>query len=623
MSSKQGDVHRCERFLTPLHFCLCGYVFMLLLQERILCCPTICHICLEKQVNCQSLGLTTIPRSFPKTTTLIYLSGNNITNISPNELTDLKHLAVLFLDNSKISYIHPKAFSSLKKLYSLYLNDNYIQRLDTSIFDGLLNLHYLYLQQNQIDLLPQGLFGHLKSVRNLYLQKNRIGILGSDLFFGMFNLHTLNLANNNISQISDSAWRHLENLENLYLEGNRLMQVPSNALGLLKGLKRLSLSNNQIGSIHNFAFLGLNSLQYLLLENANLQAFSDQSFNGLSNLKQLILSRNEIRTLDSKTFTSLNQLVYLQLDRNGIVAISDDTFEEMGPSLKVLNLAFNNLTSLQPRVLQPLVSLSHLQASYNPWHCGCNLLSLRSFLLSSSSRFSLHCQSPPQLQNRPLGNVKLTEFRNCMDNTTNVSPTLSRVLPTSTEMMHGHMKSVTFKPLLSSLSTHRTFFAQSTSTESINIARSSPGRNTNISLYEKIAFHFPPVNLTSNGVSPTPPDIVTVSLKPVVICEPTSEDLHQSFYILLSFFILSCIVIFFFVYQIIQLKRKLRTPEHQGDSVLEYYSCYQTGRYQTTDPIHFPPQNPLPTPDIDLIRPLKRSPSDSQTQVILFEHSAL
>lgn len=623
MSSKQRDVHSYESFLTPLHMCLCGYVFMLLMQERVLCCPAICRICLGKQVNCQNLGLTTIPRNFPKTTTLIYLSGNNITNISPNELSELKDLAVLFLDNSNISYIHPKAFSSLKKLYSLYLSDNYIQRLDTSIFDGLLNLHYLYLQQNWIDVLPHGLFGHLKSVRHLYLQKNRIGVLGSDVFFGMFNLYTLNLANNNISRISDSAWRHLENLENLYLEGNDLMQVPTNALGLLKGLKRLSLSNNQIGSIHNFAFQGLNSLQYLFLENANIQAISDKSFNGLSNLKQLILSRNELHTLDSKTFTCLNHLVYLQLDRNGIVAISDDTFEEMGPSLKVLNLAFNNLTSLHPRVLQPLVSLSYFQAGYNPWHCRCNLLALRSFLLSSSSRFSLHCHSPPQLQNRPLGNVKLTEFGHCMDDTTSASQRLSHVLSTSTEKMHNHMKSVTYKSLLSSLTTHSTLSVQSTSTESINIVRSNRGQNTTGLLYEDMVFQFPPVNLTSNGVSQMPLDIVTVSLKPVVICQPAAGDLHQSFYVMLAFFILSCIVIFVLVYKLIQLKKKLRTPEHQGDSVLEYYSCYQTGRYQTTDPMHIPPQNPVPSPDIDLIRPLKRSPSDSQTQVILFEHSAL
>ncbi|XP_063819130.1 leucine-rich repeat-containing protein 70 [Pseudophryne corroboree] len=613
MSSKQRDVNRSEIVLTPLQASLCAVVCVLLLQEHVICCPAVCHICSEKQVNCRGLGLATVPRNFPKTTTLIYLSGNNITNVSPNELADLKELAVLYLDNSKIVYIHPKAFSSLRKLYYLYLNDNYIQHLDAGIFDVLLDLQYLHLQQNHIYFLAMGLFKHLKSVRHLALQKNRLSVLGSDLFLGMASLHTLNLANNNVSRISDSAFRHLENLENLYLEGNRLMQVPSSALGLLTGLKRLSLSNNQIESIHNFAFRRLNSLQYLYFENASIHTISDKSFNGLNNLKHLILSRNELRTLDSKTFTYLNHLTYLQLDRNGIMAISDDTFEKMGASLKVLNLAFNNLTSLQPRVLQPLVSLTYFQASYNPWHCACNLLGLRSYLLSSSYRFSIHCETPLQLRNRPLGNVKLTEFENCMATTPSTLPKkTSQGYSSTTESMHSHRQS-----------THETLSKQSTVLESSSNTQSSILHSTTERPHSEIPLQFPPVNFTSRGDGQLPIDIVTVSLKPIVICQQKAESLNQSVHILLSFFILSCVVIVFLITKVIQLKRRLQTPEHQGDSVLEYYSCYQSGRYHMTDPARLTPQNSLSSPEIDLIRPLKQSPSDAKTQVILFEHSAV
>ncbi|XP_075039095.1 leucine-rich repeat-containing protein 70 [Mixophyes fleayi] len=620
MSSKQRDVYRSAILLPPQQALVCGFVCMVLLQEYALCCPTVCHMCSEKQVNCRGLDLTTVPRNFPKTTTLIYLSGNNITNISPNELTELKELAVLYLDNSRIVYIHPKAFSSLKKLYYLYLNDNYIQHLDAGLFDALLDLQYLHLQQNHIYVLAQGLFRHLKSVRYLTLQKNRLCVLGSDLFFGMVSLHTLNLANNNISRISDTGLRHLENLENLYLEGNHLMQVPSNALGLLKGLKRLSLSSNQIGSIHNFAFRGLNSLQYLFLENANIQTIGDKSFNGLNNLKQLILSRNELHTLDSKTFTYLNHLAYLQLDRNGIAAISDDTFEKMGASLKVLNIAFNNLTSLHPQVLQPLVSLSHFQASYNPWHCGCSLLGLKNFLVSSSYRFSIHCETPPQLRNRPLGNVKLAEFTNCMATSTNTLPKqTSHGYSATTETMYSHMKSATY----SSQSTEEMLSKQSTFLEPSSNTPSHFIQSTTEQSQMEILLQLPPVNLTSSGEAQLPIDIVTVSIKPIVICQRQADSLSQSFHILLSFFILSCVTIVFLIFKVIQLKRRLPTPEHQGDNVLEYYSCYQSGRYHMTDPLRITPQNSLPSPEIDLIRPLKRSPSDAQTQVILFEHSAL
>ncbi|XP_018425867.1 PREDICTED: leucine-rich repeat-containing protein 70 [Nanorana parkeri] len=624
MSSKQRDVHGSENILTPQQVSLFGYVFLILLQKLVFCCPTICQSCTEKQVNCRSLGLAAIPKNFPKTVTLLYLSGNNLTNILPNELAEHTELAVIYLNNSGIFYIHPEAFTSLRKLYYLYLNGNYIQRLDAGLFDGLFNLHYLHLQQNHIDVLPQGLFQQLKAVRYLYLQNNKLRVLDSNVFFGMIKLHTLNLANNNISRISDTAWHHLDNLEILYLDSNNLIQVPSNALRLLKGLKKLSLSNNQLGSIHNFAFQGLYSLQYLFADSANIQAISDRAFSGLGNLKLLSLSRNGLWALDSKSFTHLNHLVNLQLDHNDIATVADDTFEEMGPSLKVLNLSFNNLTSLQPKVLQSLISLNYFLASYNPWHCGCNLLSLRSFLLSSSYKFSIHCETPSQLQKRPLGNVKVAEFKNCVFTTTNASPKKdSRLYLATTEAMHSHMKSATYKPLFSSQSTDLMLSAGSAFPAfNSNDTQSNTTQSTDEQSPEDI-LPFPPVNLTKDRENSLPPDIVTVSLKPTVICQQKAQSLKQSFHVLLLFFILSCVAVAVLTFKLIQMKRNLRIPENQGDSVLEYYSCYQSGRYQVTDPLRIAPLNPLQGPGIDLIRPLKQSPPDAQTQVILFEHSAL
>ncbi|KAM4810105.1 leucine-rich repeat-containing protein 70 [Rhinophrynus dorsalis] len=625
MKSKHRDVHGSQSFaILKVSLQLSGYILLLLLQQQILCCPTVCQFCTERQAECRGLGLTSIPKNFPKTTTLIYLSGNNITQVSPNDFTELQKLAVLYLDNSSVFYIYPRAFASLKKLYYLYLNDNSVKHLNPGTFDGLSSLKYLHLQHNQITFLPQGLFDHLIAVRYLTLHRNQLSVLDSDVFAGMISLQTLNLANNNISHISDSAFRYLENLEQLYLEGNYLMQVPSHALGLLKNLKRLSLSNNPLGSVPNFAFRGLDSLQYLFLENASIQIIYEKSFFGLNNLKQLILSRNELRVLDSKMFSYLTHLMFLQLDRNGIVNISDHTFEEMGVTLKVLNLAFNNLTFLPINVLQPLVSLTNFHASYNPWDCGCNLLEMRKFLLSSSFTFSIHCHNPPELRGRPLRNIKGTEFENCL--TTDVFPKISpRVAAPTTVAMYNHMKSARYNPYSDGSSEGVDDILTSTESSFLVSTRTNVTQNTTeLSLLRlEIPLLLSPVNLTRETDNLFPPDIVTISMKPYVICQQQVYSLNQSFHILLSFFILSCAVIIFLIFKFVQLKRRIVSPENQADSVLEYYSCYQSGRYQLTDSARVTPQNPLPTPDIDLIRPIKQSTPETQTQVILFEHSAL
>ncbi|XP_053557297.1 leucine-rich repeat-containing protein 70 [Bombina bombina] len=607
------NVHGSKCHFT-LRVSLSSFMLFLLLQSQALCCPDFCKICTERQVNCRGLSLTGIPRNLPKSTTVLYFSGNNITQVISHEFREIPKLALLYLDNCNIRYIHSTAFIPLTKLYHLYLNDNCIKNLEPGIFDGLSDLHYLQLQNNQIAFLPQGLFNHLKSVQYLMLQRNCIRVLNSDTFFGMTSLRFLNLANNNLSIISSAAFHYIETLEYLFLENNQLMEVPSPALGMLKNLKKLSMSNNPLGSINQFAFKGLDSLQYLFLENANINIIKDYSFDGLINLKYLILSKNNLTTLNSKMFTNLKNLLNLQLERNNIMSISENAFEEIGVSLKFLNLAYNKITILQPKVLQPLISLGHFQASYNPWDCGCHLFEFRKFLVSSSFLFSIYCHTPPHLHGRPLRNVKTDEFKNF--HSTYALPKRSQPLDISapSTVFYGQIKNVTllYNASLDVLLTS-TISAVHESTTSIfqQTTELSP-------LHLDLPPLLPPVNLTRGGESVLPPDIISVSLKPNIICQQEVESLSQSFYILLSFFIASCCIIIFLILKYIQLRRRLRIPESRGESVLEYYSCYQAGRYQLTDPIRLAPSS-----DVDIIRPLKRSTSDSQTQVILFEHSVL
>uniref|UniRef100_A0A8B9QQA7 Uncharacterized protein n=1 Tax=Apteryx owenii TaxID=8824 RepID=A0A8B9QQA7_APTOW len=76
-------------------------------------------------------------------------------------------------------------------------------------------------------------------------------------------------------------------------------------------------------------------------------------------------------------------------------------------------LTFNNITELQPEVLKPLVSLTHLQLNYNPWNCSCKMLRLHKWLASSSVSVKIHCQSPLSMRGRPLHYIKWTPFANC------------------------------------------------------------------------------------------------------------------------------------------------------------------------------------------------------------------
>nr|XP_033786368.1 leucine-rich repeat-containing protein 70 [Geotrypetes seraphini]XP_033786375.1 leucine-rich repeat-containing protein 70 [Geotrypetes seraphini] len=615
----------------PLFLHVVSWFLIFLLHNGILGCPSVCSLCTGRQANCHGLGLTTIPKNFPKSATHIYLSGNNISNIHLNELRDLQRVVVLYLDNSGILYVHPKALANLRKVCYLHLNNNYIRYLHQGIFDGLSNLNYLYLQHNQITFLPRGLFSNSVAVQYLALQNNHLSVIGTGAFMGMIALHTLNLANNKIAKISDSAFCQLNNLEHLYLENNILARIPSNAFRMLKNLKRLVLSNNPIESIHYFAFKGLSELQDLFLKNAKIKTISMNGFAGLCNLKQLILSNNNLEKINSDMFAFLNHLMYLQLDRNNILSIDNSTFEKMGASLKVLNLAFNKLTDLQPNVLQPLVSLTHLQASYNPWNCDCNLFGLRIWLASSPYSVNIHCQNPPKLFGKPLHNVKWTEFENCVTTTTSAIWSLKSNPATSTVQTQW-----------SKYTTHKIYnrYLNNTDTNSQKSLTSSeaqeflhgtyntsnlPGTTSVVPvLLLQVPEQITPANLTSGGNSALPPNATSLSLKTHLICQQEVERLNRSFEILLVFFILACAMIFVLMYKVVQFKRKMKkTPENSAENAIEYYSCYQSARYIVSGPVQPAPQNPVRGSSSDQIQHLKRTEPLCETEVILVEHSVL
>ncbi|KAM6105260.1 LOW QUALITY PROTEIN: leucine-rich repeat-containing protein 70 [Pterocles gutturalis] len=643
MSEKAKDRDMCGLQSSPP--CLGSLLYilncflLLLLQKEALGCPAACQLCTGRQVSCRNLGLSSIPQNFPKTTILVYLSGNNISHVTPNELRGLQKLAALYMDNSSISYVHPKAFVELSKLCYLHLNNNNIKRLDPGIFEGLFSLHCLYLQNNHIAFVPRGLFSDLLSVRYLTLQRNHLRVLGSGTFLGMLSLQTLNLANNKISRISDSAFYHLENLAYLFLEGNNLTIVPSNAIGRLKNLERLSLSHNPIGSIHAFAFKGLNKLRYLSLKNVKLKCIAVNGFFGLNNLSQLILSYNDIENINSSTFTLLNNLMYLQLDRNKITSIGDDTFEKMGQSLKILSLAFNNITELQPEVLKPLVSLTHLQLNYNPWNCSCKMLGLLNWLVSSPISVKIHCQNPMSVRGRPLHYIKWTRFADCS------GPTASPETTWSLGSVGVHHSTTTLQVAWHSGNRHNTFeqFERFVNPETKYVAfwEGTAAMSANLLPYEENAAEIPSQATTELSTLPVqiPARIIpvtrtveeeglfTTDAAPVSLeksaCTQEVEKLNQAFDILLAFFILACAVILFLTCKIIQFRQKLKVLENSGEKRIEYYGFYQPGRYNITEPVQSLTQNSVGRSELDQIRLLKRTASEGQAQVILFEHSSL
>lgn len=132
-----------------------------------------------------------------------------------------------------------------------------------------------------------------------------------------------------------------------------------------------------------------------------------------------------------------------------------------------------------------------------------------------------------------------------------------------------------------------------------------------------------PVNLNSEKNSALPTDASSVSGKTSLICTQEAEKLNEAFDILLAFFILACVVIIFLIYKVIQFKQKLKALENSVENRLEYYSFYQSARYNVTASICNTSPHSLESPGLQEIGLHKQIVPENEAQVILFEHSAL
>uniref|UniRef100_A0A8C8S4J3 LRRCT domain-containing protein n=1 Tax=Pelusios castaneus TaxID=367368 RepID=A0A8C8S4J3_9SAUR len=163
-----------------LHILNC--FLLLLLQKDVLGCPSVCQLCTGKQVNCRNLGLSSIPKNFPKTTVILYLSGNNISGAFLGMIS----LQTLNLANNKISRISDTAFRHLGNLVYLYLEDtNKIVSIGDNTFEKMGSLKILNLASNNLTNLQPTVLKPLVSL--IHLQANHNPWNCSCKLFGLRN----------------------------------------------------------------------------------------------------------------------------------------------------------------------------------------------------------------------------------------------------------------------------------------------------------------------------------------------------------------------------------------------------------------------------------------------------
>lgn len=223
-------------------WCRCALLLLLCLCPPVClttspCPPGCCCPGAGLLVLCESLGLRSLPRSVPLTTSAL--------SVARNQLCDVDHLLRLF--------------SGLRELS---------------------------LSHNLLTRFPRGL---PPSLRSLLLQENRITYITSGSLRQLENLTLLDLEDNRIRAIQPGALWGLHKLQVLILKGNHLTSFP---LNLPPSLIHLDLSANCISVLDLPSLSALVNLQVLKINSNCLRSVPESAFDGLPRLRSLELNNN-------------------------------------------------------------------------------------------------------------------------------------------------------------------------------------------------------------------------------------------------------------------------------------------------------------------------------------------
>ncbi|KAG8545274.1 hypothetical protein GDO81_021148 [Engystomops pustulosus] len=330
--------------------------------------------------HCQNKSFHEIPLGLPMNINALYMSKNDLRNLTKTPLTFYSLLEILDLSSNKIRYIQPNTFEDMVNLKEINLSDNYLDKFVSyrppSGIGILPNIQKLDLSRNSLYTDMIGYFlENAPHLRYLSLSENSITSISPEMFLGTPSLEVLDLHNNIIMDIEEGSFEDLFHLKNINLAMNSITCISQFNL---RQLKSLNLSKNSLQSFYTSESDEEYQLRDVDLSDNKLVSFP--VFPNVNNIVSLNLSMNLIRfgeETSQKEYSWLEEdggrdasmvdllkLTHLDLSYNNIQFIAEDVFTTM-PMLKLVNLSRNCLQSFQFGDKVKLNSLEELDLSEN------------------------------------------------------------------------------------------------------------------------------------------------------------------------------------------------------------------------------------------------------------------
>lgn len=222
--------------------------------------------------------------------------------------------------------------------------------------------YFIKLSENAITTLPENAFSRFSRLEYLHLANNRLTIVDGGSLRGLRRLRLLDLSANHLVRIAPTAFQYLVALEECDARQNALVELP----WLPRNVRSALFDHNKIVHVGPDALRGLHQLTQLRLQQNEITTL-ELPAGGLPALTDLNVSKNHLTVFDVPVHR-MPKLLSLDLSQNRIKRILPIAFDRPGGRdlvLQKLNLAGNQLQSIEPHLFTPLQQLSHLELQGN------------------------------------------------------------------------------------------------------------------------------------------------------------------------------------------------------------------------------------------------------------------
>ena len=187
----------------------------------------------------------------------MHLSHNTIRSVSyfSNLMSDL---IVLDFDSNQIETIQVDAFLNCRKLEHLYLSNNNLANLTKNNFFYLLNLKNLNVSFNRIHFVEMNSFQNLNRLEWLDLSFNRLKSIENHLLSGLTSLLSLHLMGN--MSLFNKSLTSLTSISHIYLNAS---VIQSNKCVFMFSVER-EMQRNIMNKFLFFRSINLVAMDYLL-----------------------------------------------------------------------------------------------------------------------------------------------------------------------------------------------------------------------------------------------------------------------------------------------------------------------------------------------------------------------